>query len=97
VQFGGKGGAIQELRAGDVVIIPVGVAHKNVAASADFGVVGAYPAGQDCDMNYGKGGERPGTDENIVRVPLPKSDPVLGSDGPLQHYWRPSLATEVGR
>lgn len=88
VQFGGKGGAVEELYAGDVVIIPAGVAHKNLGASRDFGVVGAYPAGQEYDMNYGKRGERPSADENISRVPLPETDPVFGSDGPLLNYWK---------
>jgi mannose-6-phosphate isomerase-like protein (cupin superfamily) len=83
-----EGGAIEEVCAGDVVIIPAGVAHKNLGASRDFGVVGAYPAGQDYDMNYGKHGERPRVDENIARVPLPESDPVFGSDGPLLNYWK---------
>ena len=66
------------LVAGDVVVIPAGVAHKNDGASADFRVVGAYPVGTSPDMQYGKPGERPGTDRNIARVGLPAGDPVRG-------------------
>ena len=88
VQFGGDGGAIEELRAGDVVLIPAGVAHKKLSASSVFRVVGAYPAGQeDYDMNTGKRGERPRTDQNIARVALPESDPIFGEQGPLADYW----------
>jgi uncharacterized protein YjlB len=88
VQFGGPSGITQKLHSGDVVIIPAGVAHKNLGASGDFGVVGAYPSGQRWDMCYGKPGERPRADENIARVPLPETDPVYGADGPLLAHWR---------
>jgi uncharacterized protein YjlB len=87
VQLGGKAGLTRTLRAGDVVVLPAGVGHKNVRSSPDFGVVGAYPEGQDWDMNYGRPGERPKTDENIARVPLPTADPVFGEDGPLVQHW----------
>lgn len=88
VQFGGKSGITQSLRAGDVVIIPAGVAHKKLGASHDFAVVGAYPAGQQWDMCYGNAGERPAADENIARVPLPKADPIFGPEGPLMEHWK---------
>ena len=88
VQFGGPSGIRQKLHCGDVVIIPAGVAHKNLGASGDFGVVGAYPPGQRWDMCYGKPDERPRADENIGRVPLPETDPVYGADGPLLGHWR---------
>ena len=87
VQFGGEHGIKQKLNAGDVVVIPAGVSHKNLGASSDLGVVGAYPEGQDWDMNYGQAGERPKADQNIARVPLPKADPVYGLDGPLLKHW----------
>lgn len=87
VQFGGEGGHKQKLTAGDVVIIPAGVAHKNLGASSDFGVVGAYPDGRKWDMNYGQKSERPEADENISRVPVPKLDPVYGANGPLLEHW----------
>lgn len=75
---------------GDVVVIPAGVAHKNLGASPGFALVGAYPAGQLWDMMYGKPGERPRADENIARVPLPEADPVYGAGGPLLAHWRES-------
>jgi uncharacterized protein YjlB len=87
VQFGGEKGIKQKVRAGDVIIIPAGVAHKNFGASSDFGVVGAYPGGAEWDMNYGQKSERPESDENIARVPLPKIDPVYGAHGPLLEQW----------
>lgn len=39
------------------------------------------------DMNYGKPGERPRTDENIARVALPAFDPIFGKSGPLIDHW----------
>ena len=88
VQLGGENGIKQKITAGDVLIIPAGVAHKNLGASSDFSVVGAYPKGQQWDMNYGRPQERPAADENIARVPLPESDPVYGKDGPLLRHWK---------
>jgi uncharacterized protein YjlB len=87
VGFGGEGGVAVAVGAGDVVVIPAGVAHKNLGASPDFRVVGAYPRGQRWDLCYGQPGERPGADRNIARVPLPKADPAYGTDGPLIDYW----------
>ena len=87
VRLGGEGGLTVELAAGDVVVIPAGVAHKNLGSSPDFGVVGAYPEGQRWDMNYGKPGEHPQVDENIARVPKPEQDPLYGDRGPLTELW----------
>jgi uncharacterized protein YjlB len=87
VRLGGEKGETFELNQGDVVLIPAGVAHKNLGSSADFKVVGAYPEGQSWDMKYGKEGERPAADENIANVPMPGSDPVFGKSGPLHKYW----------
>ena len=53
VQLGGPEGITLSAYPGDVIIIPAGVAHKNLGSSADFACVGAYPPGQTYDMNYG--------------------------------------------
>jgi uncharacterized protein YjlB len=87
VQLGGEKGLIATISAGDAVVIPAGVAHKNLDSSGDFTVVGAYPEGQHYDMCYGEAGERPSADERIVRVPLPESDPLRGPGGPLMRQW----------
>jgi uncharacterized protein YjlB len=87
IQFGGPGGVVEKVRAGDVVVIPAGVAHKRVESSPDFRVVGAYPHGQSPDLCYGKPGERPDADRRISILPCPQRDPVQGADGALPRLW----------
>jgi uncharacterized protein YjlB len=87
VQLGGEGGVLLSVGRGDVLILPAGVAHKNLGASADFRVVGAYPRGQRPDMNDGRAGERPQADRNIAQVATPEADPVYGKGGPLVERW----------
>ena len=87
VQLGGENGIVLSAERGDVIIIPAGVAHKNLDSSPDFACAGAYPFGQRPDMNYGKEGERPQVDQNIASVPLPRGDPVYGMGGPLGDQW----------
>ncbi|HLP76701.1 MAG TPA: cupin domain-containing protein [Candidatus Paceibacterota bacterium] len=89
VQLGGERGVKQKVNAGDVIIIPAGVAHKNLGASSDFGVVGGYPGGVEWDMNYGRPEERAQAGENLKRVTFPASDPLYGSNGPLLKHWAP--------
>ena len=86
-RLGGGQGTSVTLVAGDVVVIPAGVAHKNDGASTDFRVVGAYPVGTSPDMQYGKPGERPGTDRNIACVGIPGADPVRGG-GRIAALWK---------
>ena len=95
IQLGGDNGIALTVRCGDVIIIPAGVAHKNLGAAGDFRIVGAYPRGQSPDMCYGKAGERPQTDQNISKVPLPQKDPVYGSGGPILEKWRVLLKREM--
>lgn len=85
--LGGTNGKVVELKKGDVILIPAGVAHKNLEPKNEFKCVGAYPKGQDYDMNYGKQGERPATDIHIQHVPMPEFDPVLGTKGPVVEQW----------
>ena len=87
VQFGGDKGIECVVTAGDVVLIPAGVAHKCLEASRDFALAGAYLPGQRPDMCYGREGERPGADARITSVPEPESDPVYGADGPAGDLW----------
>src|SRR5690606_27477925 len=87
--LGGPRGREFEVRAGDVIVIPAGVAHRQLSKSGDFLVVGGYPAGHGSpDLRRGEPGERPAADLRIARVPLPDSDPVRGPQGPLPEHWR---------
>jgi uncharacterized protein YjlB len=88
VRLGGEAGQTVELRAGDVVVIPAGVAHKRETASADLLVIGAYPRGQDPDICRAEIGRRDKAIGNIAAVPLPTADPVTGSAAPLLECWR---------
>jgi uncharacterized protein YjlB len=95
LMLGGEDGSITTLCKGDVIIIPAGVAHKNVGSSEDFKCVGAYPKGQDYDMNYGKPEERAIADENIAKVELPDTDPVFGEKGPILEHWKKDETMKV--
>lgn len=77
LHLGGEEGEKLEVAAGDIIVIPAGVGHKNLE-SENFKIVGAYPDGREYDMNYGKEGERPAADENILKVPVPDTDPFFG-------------------
>jgi uncharacterized protein YjlB len=87
VQLGGPDGWTLDVSAGDVLILPAGVAHKNLGSDRDFRVVGAYPDGQDWDLKRGEPGECPEADRNIERVSLPEADPLYGAEGPLCEHW----------
>jgi uncharacterized protein YjlB len=87
LHFGGENGEKLKVKAGDIVIIPAGVGHKNLGATSDFGVVGAYPEGRDWDLLKGEPGERPTADKNIAALPVPETDPLLGRSEGLRKIW----------
>src|SRR5256885_9644735 len=88
VRLGGEQGQTVELFAGDVVVIPAGVAHKRESASADLLVIGSYPKGQRPDMCRVEPAARDKALGKIAAVPLPAADPVTGGAGPLLERWR---------
>ena len=88
VRLGGEHGRSVDLKAGDVVVIPAGVAHKREAASADLLVIGAYPKGQRPDLCRAEMAVHDRSSASIAKVPLPAADPVSGKAGPLLERWR---------
>ncbi len=88
VQLGGPNGIILTAKAGDFIIIPAGVSHKNMGATDDFACIGAYPPALSVDMKYGEAHEKPTAEQKIKEVPIPNTDPVYGENGPLEKYWR---------
>jgi uncharacterized protein YjlB len=87
LQLGGPKGKKLEVKKGDVIIIPAGVAHKLVESWDEFQVVGAYPGGRSWDILKGEHGERPAADKDIAKVPRPEKDPLLGADRGLRKIW----------
>ena len=88
VRLGGERGQTVELNAGDVVVIPAGIAHKREAASGDLLVIGAYPRGQRPDMCRADPAVHGRAVAAIALVPLPAADPVTGRADPLLECWR---------
>jgi uncharacterized protein YjlB len=88
LRLGGKHGKNVKVQAGDVIVIPAGVAHQNIGGSNDFGVVGAYPGGRTWDLLRGLPAERPKADRNIAALPIPDNDPTYGAKGPLRQIWK---------
>ena len=88
LRLGGDTGKEFDVRGGDVIVIPAGVAHQNLGSSSDFGVVGAYPEGRNWDLLKGLPGERPEADKNIAALPISENDPVYGGHGPLKQLWK---------
>jgi uncharacterized protein YjlB len=89
VLFGGPGGQVLTVRAGDVVVVPAGVAHFNHGQSDDLLIVGAYPdTGPGPDLRRGRPQEHDAAAKAVAAVPLPAADPVDGADGPLARLWR---------
>jgi uncharacterized protein YjlB len=87
VRFGGNKGRIINLKAGDVVVLPAGTGHQCLSASDDFLVVGAYPPTgtyDECTTVE----DRPRALKTILKVGMPRRDPVYGSGGPITKLWK---------
>lgn len=90
--LGGESGHRVTVGKGDVLIIPAGVAHKNLGKVRQAKCVGAYPNGRYYDLFTGQPGERPTADRNIAGVPMPEQDPIYGPRDGLPDIW--GLITE---
>lgn len=87
--FGGEanpGHVETEVKRGDVVIVPAGVAHRLVEDLSEghegFEMVGSYPLGKEWDMCYGKEGEERKV-EGIKELGWFERDPVYEETGPV--------------
>ncbi|HET7848233.1 MAG TPA: hypothetical protein VFL51_04125, partial [Pseudolabrys sp.] len=89
VQLGGHDGEVLEFAAGDIAVLPAGTGHQRLIGSEDFSVVGAYPPEGTYNLCRGDNpAERGKALTTISQVPVPQSDPVSGTDGPLLTLWR---------
>lgn len=87
VQFGGNKGRTLTLKAGDVAILPAGTGHRNLGASEDFLVVGAYPPTGTYDLCT-RSEDHARAVKTIPKVARPRKDPVFGVKGPLIAAWK---------
>src|SRR5690348_10722774 len=89
VQLGGPSGETFDFAAGDVAVLPAGTGHQRLSGSSDLLVVGAYPP--DGTYNLCRGGNSADRDKaltTIANVPVPHTDPVLGTNGGLATLWQ---------
>jgi uncharacterized protein YjlB len=87
VRFGGDNGKELDLSPGDVAILPAGTGHQRLSASEDFCVVGAYPPGPPMQITRPTPENHAKALKTIPEVKLPKTDPVMGAEGPLVGLW----------
>ena len=88
IRFGGDRGKEVEIAAGDVAILPAGTGHQCLSASRDFCVIGAYPPGPKMQVTRPTPENHEKALKTIPEVKLPKTDPVLGAEGPLVRLWK---------
>jgi len=77
----GPGGIRLRIEAGDVIVMPAGVSHQMVGASADILMIGGYPDGRDWDnMQEDRITEeaRRAAAKRIMMLPIPARDPATG-------------------
>lgn len=82
LKLGGPDGTEVEVKPGDIALLPAGTGHLKIRSSPDFLVVGAYPPGQEGDIQRHE--PTPAMLERIAALPFPDTDPVLGAPG----LWR---------
>tara|TARA_R110000824_G_scaffold401791_1_gene616485 strand:- start:1431 stop:1949 length:519 start_codon:yes stop_codon:yes gene_type:complete len=78
-RLGGPNGRELMLYAGDVLVLPAGVGHACVEADEDFCMVGAYPPGQEADIERGDSVQLAAAQSRVAAVALPEDSPVGGS------------------
>jgi uncharacterized protein YjlB len=88
VRFGGDKGDVVEVEAGDLAVLPAGTGHQRLSSSDDLLVIGAYPPEGTYNLCRGSKADHDAALTTISKVPVPKSDPVLGKEGGLVKLWR---------
>lgn len=83
-RLGGPNGQELMLNAGDVLVLPAGVGHASLEADDDFCMVGAYPPGQNPEIERGDPAQLEAAQARVAAVALPEADPIGGS---LKTLW----------
>jgi len=88
LEFGGIKGRQFKVKAGDVAVLPAGTGHRLITSSRDFLVVGAYPPGQDYEIETPSAAGLKEAISRVEQVALPATDPVTGPEGALTRLWK---------
>ncbi|MBT0723858.1 cupin domain-containing protein [Rosenbergiella sp. S61] len=88
VQLGGETGPTVTVKQGDVILIPAGVGHKQLSASDDFQVLGAYPKGLSPDLYHDDPSKLAEAQQHIATITMPTTDPVTGKQGGILTLWK---------
>mgnify|MGYP003628062268 FL=1 len=83
-RLGGPNGQETVLNEGDVLVLPAGMGHASVEADEDFCMVGAYPPGQEPEIERGDPTQLEAAQARVADVALPEYSPV---GGPLAALW----------
>ena len=82
IQLGGPSGPTVVVKQGDLVLVPPGVAHKQLADEGGFSLLGSYPksgcSGSTVDTLRGAPTDQQRA--NIIACQAPTTEPVLGLD-----------------
>ena len=85
LRIGGPHGQVFSVTEGDCLVLPAGTGHMKLKSSADFQVVGAYPSGQEADIQTSA--PTSAMLAQIKSLPKPTTDPVHGASGGLIDLW----------
>jgi uncharacterized protein YjlB len=89
VRFGGENGAVLNLEAGDVAVLPAGTGHQRLSGDAGLVVIGGYPPEGAYDLcRADNPADRQAALKTIRAVAKPAGDPVAGRGGPLTALWQ---------
>ena len=84
ILIGGENGKHVKFEKGDVLIIPAGVAHKNLSKESDIVCVTAYYGNDKVETLYGDEAKH-----DLPDMPVPAADPFYGeNENGLLHAWK---------
>lgn len=86
MMVGGENGQTFNLSTGDALLLPAGYGHRLISKSDDFQIVGAYPTENKVET-LKQYDDLKAVNSMINSVPLPDSDPIFGSKGPMFEEW----------
>ncbi len=88
LKLGGHHGETIKVEKGDVLVIPAGIAMKNLGDQDQVKCVGAYANGIQAETFTGEAGELNVAVQELKRVAMPVEDPVFGPKGGLVRLWK---------